>query len=616
MATPSVLAVEDFLAPIAPDRPSGRELTYEPEYDEIREARRSEDSAPQGDWKRKPKVADWERVIELGTALLRGESKDVQVAAWVAEALARRHGLAGLRDGLRLVRAIQDAFWETYYPQIEDGDLESRSGPFTFLNGVLPTVVRTTRLTEGPAEGPYSFLRWQESRATDNVGLKNPELMDALIAEGKITSKQFDDEVALTPRAFYEALDDDLRECAAALQDLDRSNDQHFGRDAPSLVGLRKALDDLRSPLLPILQAKREQEPDAEAVEDEPEGEAESEGWDASSVATAPTPKRTRARRPSGGVLDARQKIVEAAEELRRDEPASPIPFLVVRALRMGELYAQSSPPDASQCAAPSSETRQMLRRLASEGDWAGLLEQAEEAIGRPEGCAWLDAHRYALVAMASGDVDRSAAARAARSLLRAVLGDFPELAEAELGDGTPTANAETRAWLKEEGLTGPASGTSAMAYEPPFSAATSASAGAEEASDAPPDVWDEALAMARGGRAAEGVERLRRAMNAAANGRERFVRKLQMAELCLLSNRPRVALPLAEDLARQIDEFHLEQWEDDQLCARAWAALYRCLRHAGDDNGAAERTQHVFTRLCRLDINQAMMYDEDRARP
>ncbi len=93
-------------------------------------------------------------MIELGTALLLGESKDLQVAAWVAEALARRRGLAGLRDGLRLVRALQDTFWETYYPRIDDGDLDSRSGPFVFLNNVLPTVVRTTPLTGGPAEGP------------------------------------------------------------------------------------------------------------------------------------------------------------------------------------------------------------------------------------------------------------------------------------------------------------------------------------------------------------------------------------------------------------------------------------------------------------------------------
>ena len=71
--------------------------------------------------------------------------------------------------------------------------------------------------------------------------------------------------------------------------------------------------------------------------------------------------------------------------------------------------------------------------------------------------------------------------------------------------------------------------------------------------------------------------------------------------------NNHRVALPLSEDLARQVDEFRLEQWEDEQLERRVWAALYRCLRRAGADNGNAERLQQVFTRLCRLDINQAL---------
>ena len=59
--------------------------------------------------------------------------------------------------------------------------------------------------------------------------------------------------------------------------------------------------------------------------------------------------------------------------------------------------------------------------------------------------------------------------------------------------------------------------------------------------------------------------------MNTAATGRERFLRKLQLAELCLMVNHHRVALPLSEDLARQVDEYRLEQWEDEQLSARVW---------------------------------------------
>src|SRR5262249_30243779 len=157
----------------------------------------------------------------LGTALLRGKTKDIQVAAWVVEALARLHGFAGLRDGLRLVRALQDRFWESYHPEIEDDDPESRSGPFVFLNSTLPTVIRGIPLTEGYGEERYSYLRWEESRSTDNAGLKNPELMEALVAEGKNTTKQFDDQVEQTPRRFYETLNDDLAQALEALKELD-----------------------------------------------------------------------------------------------------------------------------------------------------------------------------------------------------------------------------------------------------------------------------------------------------------------------------------------------------------------------------------------------------------
>ena len=45
MATPTVLDAEPLLVPIAGDNPSGRNLFYEPQYDELREARRVEPPA-------------------------------------------------------------------------------------------------------------------------------------------------------------------------------------------------------------------------------------------------------------------------------------------------------------------------------------------------------------------------------------------------------------------------------------------------------------------------------------------------------------------------------------------------------------------------------------------
>lgn len=620
MPTPPVLDLEAILPPIPGANPSGKSLAYEPAYDDLREARRVEDATLQGDWQRKPKTADWERVIDLGTELLTRESKDLQIAAWVVEALARRFGFAGLRDGFLLLRELQERFWETCYPENEDGDLEPRCGPYGFLDRVLPTLIRDLPLTSGFGEERYGYFGWQESRTTENVGLKNPELMAALIAEGKLTAKQFDDAVAQTPRVFFETLVDDLNQCAENLKGLDASLDTRFGRDAPGLVNVRRALDDCRTLLRPILETKRALEPDPEDESEEAAAETESEeapaeeaDGDEPSVAAPrrrPRPAARAASGPIADVPDAHERIRESAAYLRENDPASPVPFLAVRALRMAEVYGASDPLDAMLCEAPASPVRLALKRLMAEGEWAQLLEQAEQAISRPEGRAWLDPHRYALAAMASSDTDRTAAANACRSLLRAFLADFPSLPDAELGDGTPTASAETRAWLRDEILPQPsaAAGFPELTIPEPPPPAPAASGGA----DSTPDTWSTAMDLARANRAPEAIDLIRRAMSTASTGRERFHRKLELAELCLMVNRQHVALPLCEDLARQMDEFRLEEWESEALCARVWAAYYRCLRSPGAVTGTDERLRQVFARLCRLDVNQASTFASD----
>jgi type VI secretion system protein ImpA len=328
MNVPAVIDVEELLVPIAGDNPSGRHLAYETTiYDQIREARRSEEEAPQGAWERPPKVAEWDRVIELGTECLRRQTKDLQIAAWVAEALAKLHGFGGLRDGFRLLSGIQDRFWETYYPQVDDGDLESRSGPFLFLNGTLPLVIRQVPLTAGLDSQRYSFLHWQESRATQNAGLKDQKLMQAMVDGGKITPKHWDDAVAQTPRRFYEGLAESLQQAWEAFKEFDAGTDQHFGRDAPSLSNIRKALEECRKHLEPILAAKREQEPDPE-LDGPPADEGADDAGTARTDADADGPGRRIALVPGleqhaldfGRVLiefrDKAQELAEAGNRL------------------------------------------------------------------------------------------------------------------------------------------------------------------------------------------------------------------------------------------------------------------------------------------------------------
>ncbi len=104
MATPQTIDVDALLAPIPGDNPAGEPVRYAGPYDAIQEARRADDDLDQGEWKRETKSADWLGVIAIATETLAAKSKDLQIAVWLTEALVKRHGFPGLRDGLRLLR--------------------------------------------------------------------------------------------------------------------------------------------------------------------------------------------------------------------------------------------------------------------------------------------------------------------------------------------------------------------------------------------------------------------------------------------------------------------------------------------------------------------------------
>src|ERR1700682_879826 len=114
--SPEVIDIEALLAPIAGENPAGESLQYFGVYDQIREARRSEDALAQGDLQREIEAADWEEVVRLATEALRDRSKDLQISAWLAEGVVKASGFPGLRDGLKLVRGMPERFWENPFP--------------------------------------------------------------------------------------------------------------------------------------------------------------------------------------------------------------------------------------------------------------------------------------------------------------------------------------------------------------------------------------------------------------------------------------------------------------------------------------------------------------------
>jgi type VI secretion system ImpA family protein len=619
VSQPTLPSVDEFLNPVSESNPVGSYLCFEDDYFELQEARSADDDASsRGDWARQRKTSDWNKIIGLGEMLLREKSKDLQIAAWVTEALAQVHGLAGMRQGLHLLRELQNRFWERAHPA--EGDLELRQGVYEFLDHekILPLQVRSVPLTRvnGAPELSYSYLKYREARESENLAKKPPKEveLDELLA-GRLRSKEFDDAVEATDRQFYLDLLAEVRECEIAIEQLNDGIKERWSAKTPvpRLTRVPVALQDVKKLAKQLLDHKPapvvSDEPEVEDTEDVSQEEEEA-------VQVEPEAREARKRQSKPQVVSyeqissdeqARQSITQAAHFLRRSNPADPTPYLLLSALGIGELYQNSDSLEASAFPSPSSEVRERLHGLEKSADdehWAKLLEESAQVIGQPEGRGWLDLHRYSLMAMAAlGYVN---AERACKAVLSTCLRDHPQWIHALLKDGTPCASEATRDWISTERIAGPSELAEKLdrLKESEHSFETSQDPADNELKSIPSEVdpWEQAQSMVRAGNVSDAIAVMARAARQAGSGRERFLRTLQQAELCLALERSVLALPLLDVLAQRVDDFRLEQWEDGSLSVRVFSNLYRCLR--GQDE---TRARTVYNRLCQLDLSEAL---------
>ncbi|MBK9968568.1 MAG: type VI secretion system protein TssA [Holophagales bacterium] len=339
-----LLDFDRLLAPVSEDRPSGESLQYSGLFDEIREARRADDVLAQGDWKRELKVADWDEAVALSTDALLAKTKDLQIGAWLAEGLTMLHGFAGARDGLKLMKGLHERFWETCYPEIDEGDMEGRANVLSFLDRQVALSLRKAPMTRAPGMN-FSWLEWNESRAFDipesitgpldaDAQSRLSELKRQAVEENKTAGEDFRKAKGSTPKVFYEDASKALAQAWDEFQGLDRVMDEKFGRQTPGLGELKKAIEEVRRVVDGILKEKRALEPDAKAAGGAPAA-AEEGGADGGGAVVY------RTAGPSGPIRsrsEALARLGEVAEFFRQTEPHSPVSYLVQRAITWGQM--------------------------------------------------------------------------------------------------------------------------------------------------------------------------------------------------------------------------------------------------------------------------------------
>jgi type VI secretion system protein ImpA len=596
---------EDILAPIPGENPSGIDLRYDNKlliYDKIKEARRQDDDLNQGDWQTERKTANFPVAAKLAQDTLATVSKDLQLAAWLTEALLQTERFGGMLLGLRLCTDLMTTFWDTVYPIIEDGDRELRARPLSWVGSMLDFPLRSAPIVGAG----YSWFIWKDSRAVgyeDQVKTdKDKAARATMLKNGKIPPEVFDKAFNETPKAFYLQAEKDLDGCIEALTALDKYCDEMFEDDAPAFGKLKTGLAEVRHTVHSLLEKKREKEPDP--VEEVPVEEVALEGGGEAAEDGAPVAAGSFATMSMSEPADRRQavgSIAAAAAYLRKKEPFSPAPYLLLRALRWGELRTAKGLADSTLLEAPPTELRQQIKRLALNKKWAELLEAGEQAMALPGSRAWLDLQRLTVAACTALGPEYQPIATAIQSELRALLNDLPELLDTTLLDDTPAANNETKAWLK---------GLSASPT-PPVSEPI-------EGEEAPPPpvngtpTWlaltADAYVLAKDALAAGQEEKAFSIMRAEIarqrSGRRRFRRTMQMIELAMAAGKDAIAQPLLEDVAATIENHKLDAWEDPELVA---SDLLKLMRSSKKIQGNAGEKQKMFERICRLDPVQAL---------
>jgi len=285
---------------------------------------------------------------------------------------------------------------------------------------------------------------------------------------------------------------------------------------------------------------------------------------------------------------DTGRALIGAANLLRTASNANPSAY---RLFRLGlYLHLVAAPPaDAggkTQIPALPAPKKQQLATLEQNGKWEALLDESESALTQFRFC--FDLHRYTYRALEHMGETHAAAKQVVASELAALLARMPGVAGLLARDGTPLSEPDTRTWLGEIASAGGGGGSVAAS-----------AAGADAAEDA--KVMAEARGMMTGGKAAEGLRLVQKSIDGATTPRQRFGRRLALAQLLLDGNQVVLARGIFAALERELREHELLEWEPE-LTARCLEGFVRAIRAAAKAGARYDDADRVYERLCLVD--------------
>jgi type VI secretion system protein ImpA len=347
MASADVIQLEALLAPIPGDKATGIDLRADADpasdYYKLKDSRfaarakeREVDAGAEvGD------LPEWRTILELAPKVLVERSKDLEVAAWLVEALLRRQGFAGLRDGFRLMRGLVEKYWESLYPLPDEDGLATKVAPFTALNGegadgTLIQPIRKVWLTEGRDPGPFAAWHYEQAQKLATITDEKQRAWHS--KAGTATTDQIEASRRASKPKFFLDLVDDLRQCEEEFAALTAAVDKACGKDSPPTSTIRNTLEATMAVAKTLGQDAIAAAQAAAAASAAADGAAESAGDGAA-------PAGARPAGPPGlmlGPIRTREEgfgaLLQLGEFFRKNEPHSLVPYVLEELVRRGRM--------------------------------------------------------------------------------------------------------------------------------------------------------------------------------------------------------------------------------------------------------------------------------------
>jgi type VI secretion system protein ImpA len=338
---PDGFNLEALLAPIPGASPAGSDIREDysaaSPYNRLRDARSEARDAEKTIDAGSPDAADptplWRTVRDLAQKTLRETAKDLEVAAWMTEAMIRGFGLLGLAAGARTIAGLAEKYWDGLYPLAsEEYGLEDRIAPVQGLNGQDGGGSLMQPLNKIPlfdrADG--SAIAYYQYQASEQMTTLDKARLEARIKAGGIPFADMEKEARAQSRRLG-TVRSDAKAALRAWEDMAKILDDKAGSESPSTSHVRDLLRTL------VSVANRYAPP--EAAEPTQSDDTDSMDQETADMATADAAPTARA---APGQVPNREGALKQLEDLsawfRRTEPHSPLAYTLEEAVRRGRL--------------------------------------------------------------------------------------------------------------------------------------------------------------------------------------------------------------------------------------------------------------------------------------